>query len=138
MNHRSERAGGARCAIFWLALMTSVAVHGQQKAASGAASSTAGSAASAPGPQARIRATIVVTGGGKPLEQAEVTFDYDKKKPKTLFTGKNGEASVVFDAKRKVNIRVIAKGDWETKLADEVELANGARVEIELKARARP
>ncbi len=151
MNQMSGSLPRARGAVFWLALVASVAVHGESLPASGtaasaprapapaprAAASSLQAAASSPAPRAKIRATIVVTGGGKPLEQAEVTFDHDKSRPKKLFTGKNGEVVVVYDARRKVNIRVIKDG-WATRLADEVDLADGGRVEIKLEGLARP
>lgn len=139
MNPRSSRLTRGRCRVTpcCLALVIAFAFHGGLHAA--AAQEGAKQASAPPGsvPKATMRATIVVSGDGKPLDQAEVTLDHDRKEAKTLYTGKNGEASVIFDAKRKVKVRVIAKGDWETTFT-EVQLADGAREEIKIKARAKP
>lgn len=70
---------------------------------------------------AQRRLEVVVTGGGKPIPEAEVLFSAQNMPDKKMFTNDKGMLSWSPPAVPKVKIRVIASG-WST-YRNEIPLA---------------
>lgn len=87
------------------------------------------SAASAVAPKSK-RASIVVTGGGKPIAQAEVQLQSEAYPTFKATTDDDGEVSIEVSTTVPCRVRVIAQG-WSTWFGD-VKLSQGSRHSIDL------